>query len=260
MVVSPARASGGRPRPSSARPDGGHHAEEGLAGRERAPQPRRRRASPPRPRSRPSRSARPAAGGARGRPRRPARGPRTAWERLAAQERRTARHRRRVAAAAPAAGGRGSRLCREVRPQHPPGQRGRALAAPPALLDDAPRSRPSGASAGAKPMNHEWGSPVPPSCAVPDLPAVGTPGTFAPSVKSRPYSPSTARVIASTMAAFGRPSSTRPMRPRLDRRLATLSRRPATSRAAAPSARHRSPPPPRRGPSGAASTSTSPWP
>ena len=29
-------------------------------------------------------------------------------------------------------------------------------------------------------MNHECGSPVPPSSAVPDLPAVGTPGTFAP--------------------------------------------------------------------------------
>ena len=29
-----------------------------------------------------------------------------------------------------------------------------------------------GASAGANPMNHEWGSPVPPSSAVPDLPAV----------------------------------------------------------------------------------------
>jgi hypothetical protein len=39
-----------------------------------------------------------------------------------------------------------------------------------------------GASAGAKPMNQECGSPDPPSSAVPDLPAVVTPGTFAPVV------------------------------------------------------------------------------
>ena len=31
-------------------------------------------------------------------------------------------------------------------------------------------------------MNHEFGSPLPPSSAVPDLPAVSTPGIFAPVV------------------------------------------------------------------------------
>ena len=35
-------------------------------------------------------------------------------------------------------------------------------------------------------MNHECGSPEPPSSAVPDLPAVGTPGTLAPDVNCRP--------------------------------------------------------------------------
>ena len=43
-----------------------------------------------------------------------------------------------------------------------------------------------GLSTGAKPMNHECGSPLPPSSAVPDLPAVGTPRTFAPAVNCWP--------------------------------------------------------------------------
>ena len=58
-----------------------------------------------------------------------------------------------------------------------------------------------GSSAGAKPMNHECGSPVPPSSAVPDLPAVVTPGTLAPVVKRWPRSPSTASTIAAVMAS-----------------------------------------------------------
>ena len=63
-----------------------------------------------------------------------------------------------------------------------------------------------GAFAGAKPMNHECGSPVPPSSAVPDLPAVVTPGTLAPVVYCRPSGPSTALTIAALIASRVRPA------------------------------------------------------
>ena len=66
-----------------------------------------------------------------------------------------------------------------------------------------------GASAGAKPMNQECGSPVPPSSAVPDLPAVVTPGTLAPAVNCRPSGPSTAWTIAAVIAVASPRSMTR---------------------------------------------------
>src|SRR4051812_8087993 len=68
-----------------------------------------------------------------------------------------------------------------------------------------------GFSAGAKPMNHEWGSPVPPSSAVPDLPAVVMPWTFAPEVNCLPRSPSTAATIAVVMADAFLGEITRPL-------------------------------------------------
>ena len=80
------------------------------------------------------------------------------------------------------------------------GDRRRDLAAAAGLLDDHGDRDLRVVSAGANPMNHECGSPVPPSSAVPDLPAVVTPGTFAPVVNWRPRSPSTAWTIAALMA------------------------------------------------------------
>src|SRR4029079_17598880 len=67
-----------------------------------------------------------------------------------------------------------------------------------------------GFSAGAKPMNHEWGSPEPPSSAVPDLPAVVTPLTSAPVVNWLPTLPSTAWTIAAVIALASAGEMTRP--------------------------------------------------
>ena len=73
-----------------------------------------------------------------------------------------------------------------------------------------------GCSAGAKPMNHECGSPEPPSSAVPDLPAVVTPGTFAPRVNAGrgrlPRPRSSPRWIAAASRASMTPRRTAPGR------------------------------------------------
>ncbi len=60
-------------------------------------------------------------------------------------------------------------------------------------------------------MNHEWGSPDPPSCAVPHLPATVTFGSAAPVVNLRPQSLFTACTIArltwaATSGVTARPS------------------------------------------------------
>ena len=70
-----------------------------------------------------------------------------------------------------------SRTALEVHRHQVAGDRRGHLRATSRLLDETAIAI-VGASAGAKPMNHEWGSPLPPSSAVPDLPAVVTPGTL----------------------------------------------------------------------------------
>ena len=59
---------------------------------------------------------------------------------------------------------------------------GRRRAAPRPPCSTTTAIATCGSSAGAKPMNHECGSPVPPSSAVPDLPATVRPLTWAPVV------------------------------------------------------------------------------
>ncbi len=85
-----------------------------------------------------------------------------------------------------------------------------------------PRWRPSGASAGANPMNHECGSPLPPSSAVPDFPAVVTPGTLAPGRELPAEAPSTAWTIAALIACGVRLVDDRRHRLRTDRRRPAL--------------------------------------
>src|SRR4051794_41021034 len=58
-----------------------------------------------------------------------------------------------------------------------------------------------GFSAGAKPMNQEWGRLPSPSCAEPLLPATVTPGTLAPPAKEAPNWPSTACTMACLTSA-----------------------------------------------------------
>ena len=121
-----------------------------------------------------------------------------------------------------------------------------------------PRWRPSGSAAGANPMNHECGSPVPPSSAVPDLPAVVMPGTLAPDVNCWPRSPSTAATIAVVIACASVAERTRPIDFGPIVRVPLCLARSSRSRAAAASAPRRSRRSRRRAPSGAASRTSRP--
>ncbi len=94
---------------------------------------------------------------------------------------------------------------------------GAATSAPRPACSTSTAMATLGASAGAKPMNHECGSPVPPSSAVPDLPAVVTPGTLAPVVYWRPSVPSTALTMAALMTSAFAAEMTRPIALRADR-------------------------------------------